>query len=193
MRKTIVHCALGRSRMDFQRSIHSIKLNRMKRNLPTARLVPALASAVAIALMTLATVAAAQIYECTDAKGAKEYAQSCPPGTVKQRQVVEGGSAGAPAAGGAAGPKTIDQQEIEFRKRLLERQEAEAKEAQEKAKAGEAERNCNAVRSTLKALQEGQRMSRMDPDSGEIIRFGDEERAAETERQLKQFEVWCKK
>ena len=175
--------------MDFQRSIHSIKLNRMKRNLPTARLVPALASAVAIALMTLATVAAAQIYECTDAKGAKEYAQSCPPGTVKQRQVVEGGSAGAPAAG----PKTIDQQEIEFRKRLLERQEAEAKEAQERAKAEEAERNCTAVRSTLKALQEGQRMSRMDPDSGEIIRFGDEERAAETERQLKQFEVWCKK
>jgi hypothetical protein len=68
--------------------------------------------------MALATVAAAQIYECTNAKGGKEYAQSCPPGTVKQRQVVEGGAAGAPAAGGAAGPKAIDQQEIEFRKRF---------------------------------------------------------------------------
>ena len=165
----------------------------MNRNLPAARLVPALASAVAIALMTLATVAAAQIYECTNARGAKEYAQSCPPGTVKQRQVVEGGTTGAPAAGGAAQPKTVDQQEVEFRKRLLERQEAEAKESQEKARTEEAERNCIAVRSTLKALQEGQRMSRVDPDTGEIIRFGDEERAAETERQLKQMEVWCKK
>ena len=165
----------------------------MNRNLPAARLVPALASAVAIALMALATVAAAQIYECTNAKGGKEYAQSCPPGTIKQRQVVEGGATGAPAAGAAGQPKAIDQQEIEFRKRLLERQEAEAKEAQEKARAEEAERNCSAVRSTLKALQEGQRMSRVDPDSGEIIRFGDEERAAETERQLKQIERWCKK
>ena len=165
----------------------------MNRNLSAVRLVPALASAVAIALMTLANVATAQIYECTNARGAKEYAQSCPPGTVKQRQVVEGGTTGAPAAGGAAQPKTVDQQEVEFRKRLLERQEAEAKEAQEKARAEEAERNCTAARSTLRAVQEGQRISRVDPDSGEIIRFGDEERATETERQLKQIERWCKK
>jgi hypothetical protein len=35
-------------------------------------------------------------------------------------------------------------------------------------------------------------MSRIDPDTGERIQFGDEERAAENERMLKVVEQWCK-
>lgn len=176
-------------------SVPDIRLNskRMNKNLPAVRLALALRSTLAIALMTLATVASAQIYECTNAKGGKEYAQHCPPGTVQQRQIVGGGDTSAPAAGGSAPPKSLDQQDVEFRKRLLERQEAEAKSAEEKTKMESAERSCIGARSMLKALQDGQRMSRLDPDTGERIQYGDEERAAETERQLKLVEQWCKK
>ncbi len=165
----------------------------MNKNLPSVRLALALKRALAVALMTLAPVAAAQIFECTNASGGKEYAQYCPPGTVQQRQIAGGGEPGAPAAGGSALPKSLDQQDVEFRKRLLERQEGEAKSAEEKSKAESVERSCIGARSRLKALQDGQRMSRMDPDTGERIQFGDEERAAETERQLKLVEQWCKK
>ena len=163
----------------------------MNKNPPAVRLVLVLTSA--LALMTLAISAAAQIYECTNARGGKEYAQHCPPGTVKQREVVRTEDTAAPAAGGSAPPKSLNQQDFEFRKRLLESQEAEAKAAEEKTKIEAAERNCIDARSTLKALQDGQRISRMDPDTGERVVFGDEERAAETERQLKLVEQWCRK
>lgn len=181
--------------LEWTFSLPDIRLNskRMNKSLSAVRLALALRSALAIALMTLAPVAEAQIYECTSASGGKEYAQYCPPGTVQQRQIVGGGEPGAPAAGGSAPPKSLDQQDVEFRKRLLERQEAEAKSAEEKTKVESAERSCIGARATLKALQDGQRMSRMDPDTGERTQFGDAERAAETERQLKLVEQWCKK
>ena len=165
----------------------------MNKNLPAVRLAVALKSVLAIALMTLAPVAAAQIYECTNAKGGKEYAQRCPSGTVRQRQVEGTEDTAGPAARGSAPRKSLEQQDVEFRKRLLQREEAEAKAAEEKTKAESAERSCMGARSMLKALQDGQRMTRVDPDSGERIQYGDEERAAETDRQLKLVEQWCKK
>ena len=44
----------------------------------------------------------------------------------------------------------------------------------------------------MKALLEGQRMSRIDPDTGERINLGDTERAADAERQRALVEKWCK-
>lgn len=143
-------------------------------------------------LAVLAPVAAAQVLECTNAKGEKEFAQFCPPGTIQQRQVVKDSDAagGTPAAGAA--PKTIEMQEVEFKKRLLERQEAEAKAEKDKAQAEENERNCIEARAQLKAATEGQRMQRFDPVTGERVQFGDAERADEIERQRKAVERWCK-
>lgn len=138
-----------------------------------------------------AGAASAQVYECIDAKGVREYAQFCRPGTVQQRQVLResaGGGAGAPGAA----PKSIETQEVEFRKRLLERQEADTKATQDKAQADEAERNCTEARSQLKALEDGQRMTRIDPVTGERVNFGDEEYAEEIARQRKAAADWCK-
>ena len=135
----------------------------------------------------------AQIFECTDARGAKQYAQFCPPGTVQQRQVVSRGDEAADAAAGdAAGAKAPAVLDVEFRKRQQERQEAEAKAAQDRAKAEEAERNCTQARAQYKALIEGQRMQRIEPETGARINLGDEERAADAERQRQLVEQWCK-
>jgi hypothetical protein len=144
-------------------------------------------------------VASAQVFECTNAGGVKEFAQFCPPGTVHQRQIGKsgvsmGGEAGAadPAGASGAAPKSTDAQDVEFRKRMFERQDAEAKAAQEKARAEEAEKNCLIARAQLQAVQDGQRMSRFDPATGERVQFGDDERAEETDRQRKAIEQWCK-
>jgi hypothetical protein len=143
-------------------------------------------------LTMLASATAAQVFECVDAKGARQYAQFCPPGTVQQRQVEGTGSGATGPVSPATAPKSIDAQDVEFRKRELERREADTKAAQEAAKAEEFERNCIEARGELKSVEEGRRMQRYDPVTGERIQFGDDERAAEAERQRKAIAQWCK-
>ena len=142
-------------------------------------------------LMMFASAAAAQAFECVDARGNKQYMQFCPPGTVQQRQ-VDGTGSGTTGPASTTAPKSIDAQDVEFRKRELERREAATKAAQEAAKAEEFERYCVEARSQLQLVEEGQRMQRYDPVTGERIQFGDDERAADAERQRKDIAQWCK-
>jgi hypothetical protein len=130
----------------------------------------------------------AQIFECTDARGAREYAQVCPPGTVRQRQLQRPDEP--PTAAPEAKSTAIE--DIEFKKRLQERQDAAAKAAEDRAKSEEAERNCTQARAQLKALVEGQRMQRIDPATGDRINLGDDERAADAARQRALADQWCK-
>jgi hypothetical protein len=142
-----------------------------------------------LAAALLASAAAtAQVFECTDARGGREYANVCPPGTVKQRALTRGDDAPAPPSES----KSTAQQDAEFRKRQQERQDAEAKAAEERGKSEEAERNCSNARLQLRGLQEGQRMQRIDPDTGERINLGDEDRAVEAARQQQLVAQWCK-
>ncbi len=140
------------------------------------------------AAAVIAADAAAQIYECIDARGVREFTQACPPGTVRQRQMLRGDE---PAAA-APEAKSSATQDVEFKKRMQERQDAEAKAIEERAKAEEATRNCAQARSQMKALLEGQRMQRLNPNTGERINLGDEERAVDAEQQRKLIEQWCK-
>jgi hypothetical protein len=144
-----------------------------------------------VAALLLSAAAEAQIYECFGPRGAREFAQVCPPGTLRQRQVSRGDE---PSASAPQAPQTKSavQQEIEFKKRLQERADAEAKANEERTKTEEAARNCAQARMQLKAMLEGQRMTRMDPDTGERVNFGDDERAAESERQRDLIAQWCK-
>lgn len=145
----------------------------------------------ACTLTIWAAAASAQIVECTDAKGAKLYTQQCPPGTVKEREVVKGGQY-VPQDTSSSPQKSLDVQAAEFRKRQMEREEAEAKTAKEQAEAADAERNCNDARAQLKAIEDGQRIGKFDPDTGERAILGDDERAAEIERARNTVEQWCK-
>ena len=145
------------------------------------------------AAMLLAGAAAGQIMECVDVKGNKEYAQVCPPGTVKETKVMKS-SAGASSSGAAApAGKSLSERDAEFRKRNLERQEAEAKAAKESAESKDAERNCNDARSQLKGLQEGLRIARTDPNTGERSFLEDKDRPAEITNAQKTVDNWCKK
>ena len=147
------------------------------------------------AAMLLAGAAAGQIFECVDAKGNKEYAQTCPPGTVKETKLMKSGGGTSTSGAGTAAPagKSLPEREVEFRKRNLERQEAETKTAKEAAESKDAERNCNDARAQLKALQEGLRIARTDPNTGERSFLEDADRPAAIANAQKAVDNWCKK
>ena len=142
------------------------------------------------AAMLAAGAAAGQVLECVDAKGKKEYAQTCPPGTVKETKLMKSSPAGAPTPGAAA--KSLAEQDAAFRKRNMERQEAEAKAEKEKAESKITERNCNDARAQLRMLQDGLRVSRIDPNTGERSYLTDGERPAEIANAQKAVANWCK-
>ena len=152
-------------------------------------------SLLACTLMATAAAASAQVFECTMPGGAKEYARLCRPGTLSQRQISTAGEGGVkPRATNPAGaaPKSLQVQDAEFRQRMLERQEAETKAAQESAQAAEFERNCLEARAELQRLLDGQRLQRTDPLTGERVQYGDEDRAEAAESQRKAIARWCK-
>ena len=147
------------------------------------------------AAMLVTQAAMGQIMECVDAKGNKEYAQTCPPGTVKETKLMKGGTGASSPSTGTSAPaaKSLAERNAEFRKRNMERQEAEAKAEKAKAESKDAERNCNNARSQLKALQEGQRIARVDPNTGERSFLSDEDRPAEIANAQKAVDSWCNK
>jgi hypothetical protein len=149
----------------------------------------------AVAAMLLAHGAGAQIVECIDAKGAKTLAQFCPPGTVKENRLSKGGAGGLTSSGAKAEVtgKSLSEQDAAFKKRTLERQEADAKSEKEAANAKAAEKNCIDARAQLKQLQEGMRISRLDPNTGERTFLEDKDRPGEIASAQKSVDGWCKK
>jgi hypothetical protein len=145
------------------------------------------------AAMLVAGAAAGQILECVDAKGNKEYAQTCPPGTVKETKLMKSGTGTSSPGAGAPATKPLAVRDAEFRKRNMERQEAEAKAEKASAESKDAERNCVNARARLKALQEGQRIARYDPNTGARSYLSDEELPAEIARAQKSVDSWCNK
>ena len=140
--------------------------------------------------MLVVQAAMGQIVECVDAKGNKTITQFCPPGTVRETQLSKGGT-GAADSGAANDGKSVPELDAEFRKRSLERQEAAAKGEKEIAEREEAERNCDNARSAVKQLQDGLRVTRIDPDTGERSFLEDADRTVETERAQKAVDGWC--
>jgi hypothetical protein len=129
--------------------------------------------------------------ECFDAKNTKTIAQFCPPGTVKENKLMKGGAGPGPAA--PAPSKSLAERDADFKKRALERQEAEKKGDKEQADAREAERNCLDARGQLRGLQEGQRISRTDPKTGERVVLEDKDRPNEIAAAQKSVDQWCNK
>jgi hypothetical protein len=147
------------------------------------------------ALLLVTGVASGQVMECADAKGAKTIAQFCPPGTVKENKLMKGGAGPGPASNSSAGvpQKSLTERDADFKKRALERQEVEKKGDKEQADAREAERSCLDARGQLRALQEGQRISRTDPKTGERIVLDDKDRPTEIAGAQKSVDQWCNK
>ena len=94
-----------------------------------------------------------------------------------------------PAAASNA-PKTVAEQEKEFRKRQIERAKAEKKAQDEQARNATKAAECERAKGYLKAVENGQRIARTDA-SGNREFLDDSQRAAEAERTRKIVQSAC--
>lgn len=133
--------------------------------------------------------AAAQVYTWRDASGKVHFSDTPPPGVDARRMRAGATTEGASTSGNSG--RSLAEQDAEFRKRRAEAEKARAKSEQERKDSEENRRNCEDARNQLRALESGQRMSRVDA-SGERIPLDDEMRAQEIERAKKAVESWCK-
>jgi hypothetical protein len=152
----------------------------------TTRLI---ASQIAAALLCLSASHAFAICKWKDANGRTQYSDAPPAGvqcegTIKAPPPMNSG--GAPAA-----PQTYQEKEMEFRKRRVEKQEAEKKADQEKQAADAKQQNCEAAKNRVLGLQRGGRVGRYDAN-GQIYYLSDEQIAKELSDAQKQADQICK-
>jgi hypothetical protein len=142
-----------------------------------------------------AAAAQAQQYKWVDADGRTQYGDTPPPGVKASALKGSTGPAAKPPAAAAKdatkGPLTPAEQELEFRRRRKEGEEAAAKEAKAK-EATEAEKlNCENARQGLRTLESGQRIVRTDAQ-GERYFLDENQVAQEAARARQAVSQWCK-
>ncbi|PZP49461.1 MAG: hypothetical protein DI596_15710 [Azospira oryzae] len=126
----------------------------------------------------------ADLYKCIDAHGRVQYTDQPAAACLQKGAKVKVPSTTLPAA---TAPKSLQEQELEFRKRRAEQTEAEAqaqKEAQLRAQ------NCEAARANLAVFTQGGRVIRYNAQ-GEREYLSDEQRAQEIEKWQKEVAQWC--
>ena len=144
--------------------------------------------------------AQAQAYKWVDKNGHVEYGDRPPAGAkvTPLGNIAPPPAAPAPAASanGEAknaqkGPLTPAQQELQFRRRMKAAQDAAAKADRERHAAQEKKENCENARQTLRTLESGQRIARLD-SKGDRYFISDEQRAQDTARARNAVSQWCK-
>ena len=131
-------------------------------------------------LAMIAACAQAQVLECTDSQGRKEFGTTCPPGTVSQKELRSRSSAqqgSAPAA-----QTSWQEQERAFQQRRLERESAETDAAHKQKQQQIAERNCASLRRQMEQLASGRRLRWVDRKTDERPVMTEEEHAVEMRR-----------
>lgn len=131
-----------------------------------------------------------QAYKWRDANGNVQYSDTPPPPGARDVQQLRKPAAG-PATGAAGGTKSYSERDAEFRKRLVEKQENEAKQAKASDDEQVRVRNCEQARGQLAGIESGQRMVRLNA-AGERIALDDAERATARADAVKAIETWCK-
>ncbi len=141
-------------------------------------------------LMMLAPVAAhGQLLKCVGTDGKVEYASQCPTGTKE----IQTGIRNAPSASPpAATQKSLAEREADFKKRQMEGAEARQKDEKKAAETQERQAACEQARTYLKSLQVGNRISRVDPKTGERVYLEDPDRPAEIARAQRSVDGNCK-
>jgi hypothetical protein len=129
--------------------------------------------AAALLLLFAASLAHGQIYRWTDEQGRARYGERPPPG-AKARLVAPPSQGAAPAERPAG--RSLDAQETDFRRRQIERREAEERQAAATRMRAE---HCDGLRGQL-ALAGQARLFRV--EKGERVYYSDAEREAHAER-----------
>lgn len=143
-----------------------------------------------IAMLLLPIAAHAQLLKCIGKDGRVEYANQCPPGSKEQPTGIK--SAPPAAAPGSSPQKSLAERDAEFRKRQMEKQEAEAKDAKKTAEDAQRKRACDDARAYLKNLQAGNRVVKYDPATGERIFLEDAQYGPEMAAAQRSVDANCK-
>lgn len=170
-----------------------------------------------VALLVACSAPALAQWAWRDAGGRLVYSDRPPPASVKPNQIVRqpGGPAAQPSApvyvgeqstipadpakkaepakpAGAsnAGPKTMAEREMEYRKRAQESAAAEKKAAEEQAHKQRLAQECERARGYLRALEDGRRVARTDAQGNQVF-LDDNARADEVARVRSQVAEAC--
>jgi len=143
---------------------------------------------VAVLLMMLPGMAPAQVNKCLDASGKTvAYAAECPTGTRSEETAIRNNPAAAkPAA------KSIAEREADFRKRQVEKQEADAKALKASGETAQRKQACSDSQAYLKTLQGGHRIRTTDGKTGERGYLADGDYAKEIARTQQAIGANCK-
>ena len=150
---------------------------------------------IVIALLVLLAphAAHAQLMKCVGSDGRVEYASECPPGTKGMETGIKNTREGPSGGGAPAGQgKSLAEREAEFRKRRTEGAESSKKAEAKAAEEAQKRAACEQAQVYLRSLQDGQRISRIDPKSGERVFLEDPDRPAEVARAQSAVNSNCK-
>ena len=148
---------------------------------------------VPLALCVLVLPAWADLYKWTDESGNVHYSDRPPPPNVRKSEALKVGRFAAPSGDrtkSAEAPKSVADQEMEFRKRRLQAAEAGAKAEKDAQAEEEKKRNCKRATDQVGAMQNGGRITRYGPN-GEQVFMGDEEIAKALVEAKKAADSWC--
>jgi len=150
------------------------------------------ATAGALGLLLICGAAQAQLYHYKDASGRTVYSDTPPPpGTpsgsiLKSPKVIQ--SAPAPADtkadakddkdGKKSAPKSVAEREADYKKRMADAEKKGKEDAQKADQEKQTQERCASLRTNLAALQNGQRMRKLDA-SGNPYFVEENERAAD--------------
>ncbi len=137
---------------------------------------------IAVAVLIAAFPAgSAQMLKCIGKDGKVEYAAQCPPGTKEQQTGIRN-EPGAIKSAPPAQQKSLAEREADFRKRQTEGAEARKKDEEKAAETAQNRDACLNAKANLAALQEGHRVTTVDPKTGERVFVEDAQRPAEIAR-----------
>lgn len=89
-----------------------------------------------------------------------------------------------------AGPQTLAERELDYRKRIQERADADKKSAEESTRKQQLAQDCERARGYLRSLEDGRRIVRTDAQGNQIV-LEDDARAAEIARSRERISRDC--
>jgi hypothetical protein len=134
--------------------------------------------AILLLSMGMASTASAQILECINASGKREFAQTCPPGTVKQKEMA-GSSATKPidnaVDSSGSSQKSASQMDIEFQQRRIAREQQDEKIERDRKNQ---QYKCAALKERLNMYENSRSIKKYDQATGKWSMVEDEQRPA---------------
>lgn len=146
---------------------------------------------IAVAILLATATVAAQVYKWVDKDGQVQFTDTPPPPGASKAEAKKIDAGTSVPAASTTPVKTLSDRAKDFDKRQKAAAE-NAKKADELRKREEiAEANCKAVRTTLRELESGRAMRRIN-DTGELVVMSDEVREAELAKMRATVAESCK-